>query len=486
MSGPIRTAEGKAMRPPLRRAAFGILVVLGGVLLFWIQRNTWRQLDRLQADYALVTGQSFYVGVNLRTAVRTMNSSLFDSALHREGPGWADFLKESGEVQGLLATNRVLLGQLSALDLVRRDRVQEQEALLRRSEEALGRYLSRMHEELAPDGRSGMDHRFEAAFIQVRDASEELFELCRQLVAGENVVLEEFLAGTHQTLEAHERLLKVSSALTIGLAMFLAGVVYRGTIAPLHEQLSESQAVIARQEKLASLGALAAGVAHEIRNPLTAIKFRLFSLRRTLPEAYASDEDLGVIAGEITRLERIVRDFLQFARPSDPAMVRLPAGRLLEEVRDLLGAEMESARVRLVVELIDEAWIRADAQQMKQVLINLVRNSAESIEPPGVVTMKVQRSPGAAGVGGEEGRCIVLSVRDTGRGIPPEVERRLFDPFFSTKEGGTGLGLSIASRIVEKHGGTLRYATAVHRGTTFEIVLPELDDDVTETPDHRG
>jgi signal transduction histidine kinase len=80
----------------------------------------------------------------------------------------------------------------------------------------------------------------------------------------------------------------------------------------------------------------------------------------------------------------------------------------------------------------------------------------------------------------------VFSVRDTGRGIPPEVERRLFDPFFSTKEGGTGLGLSIASRIVEKHGGTLRYVTAMNRGTTFEIVLPGLDDDVSETSDHRG
>jgi signal transduction histidine kinase len=486
MSGPIRTATWKLVPPPLRQAAFGILVVLGGVLLFWIQRNTWRQLERLQADYALVTGQSFYVGVNLRTAVRTMNNSLLDSALHRDGSGWADFLKESGEVQGLLATNRVLLRQLSELDLVRRDRVEEQEALLGRSEKALGRYLARVQEELAPDRKPSMDHRFEAAYVGVRDASEDLFELCRQLVSGENMVLEEFLAGTHQTLEEHERLLKVSSGLTIGLALLLAGVVYRATIAPLHERLNESQAVIARQEKLASLGVLAAGVAHEIRNPLTAIKFRLFSLRRTLPEAYAADEDLGVIAGELTRLERIVRDFLQFARPSDPAMVRLPAGRLLEEVGELLGAELEAARVRLVLEPFEEAWIRADAQQMKQVLINLVRNAAESIEPPGSVTLRVQHGSGSAGAGGGAGRSVVFSVRDTGRGIPPEVERRLFDPFFSTKEGGTGLGLSIASRIVEKHGGTLRYVTAMNRGTTFEIVLPGLDDDVSETSDHRG
>ena len=93
-------------------------------------------------------------------------------------------------------------------------------------------------------------------------------------------------------------------------------------IAPLRYQLTESQAIIARQEKLASLGVLAAGVAHEIRNPLTAIKFRLYSLRKSLPGA--GQEDASVIASEISRLERIVKDFLQFARPSEPELVAVP------------------------------------------------------------------------------------------------------------------------------------------------------------------
>ena len=234
-------------------------------------------------------------------------------------------------------------------------------------------------------------------------------------------------------------------------------------IEPLRYQLTESQAIIARQEKLASLGVLAAGVAHEIRNPLTAIKFRLYSLKKSLPDA--DNEDVLVIANEINRLERIVKDFLQFARPSEPELVAVPPQRILQEVHDLLKPQMEKAAIELKLEPSEAAWVRADTHQIKEVLINLIQNSADSIGRKGAITLRVH----------DEDSSVVLEVADTGKGIPVEVQKRLFDPFFTTKEGGTGLGLPIAARIVEKHGGELRYQTQLNRGTTFAIVLPQAD-----------
>jgi len=133
--------------------------------------------------------------------------------------------------------------------------------------------------------------------------------------------------------------------------------------------------------------------------------------------------------------------------------------------------ELEPAAIDLKLEVVHPAWIEADTAQLKQVLINLVQNSADSIGRQGRVTLRLAR--GMANFNGSAGAAAILAVADSGKGIPAEVQKRLFDPFFTTKEGGTGLGLAIAARIVEKHGGLLRYKTELDRGTIFEIVLPE-------------
>jgi signal transduction histidine kinase len=120
--------------------------------------------------------------------------------------------------------------------------------------------------------------------------------------------------------------------------------------------------------------------------------------------------------------------------------------------------------------------IRADSGHLKQVLINLVGNAAEAIDGQGTVTLRARA--GRAALGGRETDAVILEVADTGKGIPPEVEKRLFDPFFSTKETGTGLGLPIAARIVERHGGVLQYQTRPGHGTTFGVVLPREINDI--------
>jgi len=323
--------------------------------------------------------------------------------------------------------------------------------------------------------------QFKSSYEKVQAQSRDLLRLCDSFIDNQRTSFGDFLTRSQGTLAQFQQLLQISLALVLALAAALVVLVYRGMIAPLRHQLNETRAEVARQEKLASLGVLAAGVAHEIRNPLTAIKFRLFSLKNTLPPGLAENEDAAVIGSEITRLERIVRDFLKFARPSEPDLVAVPVGRMLLEVADLLRPELEKDDIALKLEDSEEAWVSADSQQIKQVLINLIHNSAESIERNGTIVL---RHRSESGVARGDSSAVVVEVADNGKGISPEVKKRLFDPFFTTKEGGTGLGLPIAARIVEKHGGELRYQTELRRGTTFSIVLPRVLKDETEDTPH--
>ena len=237
----------------------------------------------------------------------------------------------------------------------------------------------------------------------------------------------------------------------------------------------QAERLLERQEKLAVLGTLTAGIAHEIRNPLTSLKARLYTLEKQLQSVPAARKDTDIIGAEIARLERIVQDALSFARPADPKLELLAADTLLREVQGLMSTSLESRAVQLVVESSPELLIRADSGHLKQVLINLVRNAAEAIDGAGTVTLRAR--PARALLEGRETDAVILEVSDTGKGIPPEIEKRLFDPFFSTKEAGTGLGLPIAVRIVERHGGMIQYQTRPGHGTTFGVVLPrEIND----------
>ena len=269
-----------------------------------------------------------------------------------------------------------------------------------------------------------------------------------------------------------------SSAVLLGVGAGLAVLLYRGLVLPLQERLRQSQRVIERQEKLSSLGVLAAGIAHEIRNPLTSIRVRLFTQQALLKPGTEEYEDNVFLTGEIVRLERIVKDFLAFARPADPQLVPIPASRPLREIAPLLLPELRNSGVTLHEEYLADPLIQADSGQIKQVIINLVRNAADAMTGGEALaagegrTVTLRTRTELRRRDGRPGSFAILEVGDKGPGIPPEVQQRLFDPFFTTKASGTGLGLSIASRIVEKHGGALEYSTASGRGTIFRIVLP--------------
>jgi signal transduction histidine kinase len=275
---------------------------------------------------------------------------------------------------------------------------------------------------------------------------------------------------TQAEVESFHRMQTWSSVVLLAVGGALAVLLYRGVIVPLQSRLRQSQRVIERQEKLSSLGVLAAGVAHEIRNPLTSIKARLYTQQSLLEEKSEALEDNVFITGEISRLEKIVADFLAFARPSEPQMVTLKATQPFRDLEGLFSPALTKANIGLRKEFLADPQIKADPAQLKQVLINLVQNAAESMGRGGTITLRTRTQKRHRAT--HPTTVAVLEVEDTGPGIPPEVQKRLFDPFFTTKAGGTGLGLSIAARILEKHGGTLEYQPAPKRGAIFRLTLP--------------
>jgi signal transduction histidine kinase len=182
-----------------------------------------------------------------------------------------------------------------------------------------------------------------------------------------------------------------------------------------------------------------------------------------------------VIGDEIQRLERIVKDFLQFARPSEPQFIVTTADAVLQHIHELFRAQLDTSGIEIKLQPTPPLSVRVDPQQLEQVLINLVQNAAESIGHRGTITLRAFST--RAQLQGRLMAAVALEVSDTGKGIPADVQKRLFDPFFTTRATGTGLGLSIAARIVENHGGALQYQTELNRGTVFRVLLPAVENE---------
>jgi two-component system sensor histidine kinase PilS (NtrC family) len=226
--------------------------------------------------------------------------------------------------------------------------------------------------------------------------------------------------------------------------------------------IKELEARALRTERLAAVGKLAAGLAHELRNPLASIAGSVELLGAG--SADPSERRLrAIVVRETERLNRLVSDFLAFARPAPLKKESLDLARLCAHVLDAVGSDPRNAAVGFERRL-EPAVARADGKQLEQVLWNLVLNAVQASPEGGVVTVETGRLPG-------EDRVYVL-VADRGPGIAPADQARLFEPFFTTKAGGTGLGLSICHRIVESHDGEIRLDSRPGEGARFTVILP--------------
>ena len=227
-------------------------------------------------------------------------------------------------------------------------------------------------------------------------------------------------------------------------------------------ELRQMEHAVRRSDRLAVVGGLAAGLAHEIRNPLASMCGSIEVLGAS-PHLNEQERKLmKVVLGEAERLEVLVKEFLSFARPASPELTALPGARAVAETIELLKPQLSGRGIEVETSADESLLVRADARQFRQVLWNLLGNAADATSPGGRVQVKLQRQNGHA----------LLEVADSGEGIPQEDLGRIFDPFFTTKDGGTGLGLAIVHRIVEAHGGELSVKSEPGKGSVFRVALP--------------
>jgi len=288
-----------------------------------------------------------------------------------------------------------------------------------------------------------------------------------------DILINEKCRGSIEVAYAEERVeldegpfLKEERNLLDAVAREVAIIIRRREIEDDRLRLREK---LTRSEKMAALGQLSAGIAHEIRNPLTSVKIFIQSLEKEIDLDESQKEDFRIIKKEIDKINEHITRFLDFARPEDPSFQRVDIRGLLLETLNLLAPRMKSSSVDLNISLPkDLPSVEGDPKQLGQVFLNLILNAIEAMPKGGMLaihsTVKV--------VPASHEELLQLFFRDTGCGIPEKDRPYLYDPFFSRKEKGTGLGLSIVYSIIQRHNGQIEVESELGKGSLFIISLP--------------
>lgn len=234
-------------------------------------------------------------------------------------------------------------------------------------------------------------------------------------------------------------------------------------LAKANRKLQDSFEQIKRADRLSAIGQLAASLAHEIRNPLASIDGAANLIESPQTPDEIRKGSLAIIRKEIQRLNRLLTNLLDFARPRTPEFQTVDPGRLIDSIISLAGHSAEQKHITLRKDSPPSILpIECDPEQMKQVILNLAINAVQAMAGPGEVLISARSS----------GASVTISVRDQGPGVDPENLDKVFNPFFTTKEAGTGLGLSVVHQIVTQHGGVVNAMRNPGGGMTFSLVLP--------------
>ncbi|MFB3826313.1 MAG: ATP-binding protein [Bryobacteraceae bacterium] len=238
-------------------------------------------------------------------------------------------------------------------------------------------------------------------------------------------------------------------------------------LSKVYRDLQASFEQLKRADRLSAIGQLSANLAHEIRNPLASIEGATGIIEQPQTSEEMRKEFLGVIRKESRRLNRLLTNLLDFARPRPPELQDVDAARLIDSVITLIAPTVERDGIRITGRAAEPApMVRSDPEQLKQVVLNLTINAVQAMPGGGEIELAASQAGGK----------VVISVKDHGPGIPAGDLDRIFDPFFTTKDTGTGLGLSVAHQIVTQHGGSITAERHGGGGMVFSIVLPAAGD----------
>ena len=227
--------------------------------------------------------------------------------------------------------------------------------------------------------------------------------------------------------------------------------------------LSEVESTLTYSRKLAALGRLSAGIAHEVKNPLNATMIHLELLKMQLHDLPAAKEHAHVIAAQVRRLDEVVQGFLKFTRPADLQLRPTDLEAVIEELMPVVTAEAAKSGVNVRVEYPQALpLVSADAGMLEQAFLNLALNACQAMPNGGRLRIAAAARPG---------RRVEVLFEDTGVGIPPDHLEKIFDLYFTTKEHGTGIGLSMVYRTVQLHDGDIEVQSVVGKGTTFRVLL---------------
>lgn len=233
--------------------------------------------------------------------------------------------------------------------------------------------------------------------------------------------------------------------------------------------LERSQSMLYRSERLAALGKIASGLAHEIRNPLTAIKMLIYSLQKEVKENSDTEKDFKIIFNEIDRMEDFLQNFLDFARPRDPNYDQINIAEILRQTVQLLTPQIREANIQLKTDVAnDEVKIFADKEQLRQVFMNIILNAIQVMANGGTLDISTKLICGNT----ISPTIIQITFTDNGPGIPSEIIGSIFDPFITGRRDGTGLGLSIVHQVVSKHGGWIDVINNPEKGARITVKLP--------------
>ncbi len=367
------------------------------------------------------------------------------------------------------------------------------------------KYYIRKKDEVVELYKKGLREKGEKRHWEVRSLFFELNELCEQY---EQATQDNIILARKTSRRCFQHASTISLALiaaALGLGLFLGIMLFTQVLSPIRRltreasesedelpegdevntlsrrvhglmedmdrtrtELQQSKELLMNSEKMALVGKLATEVAHSIRNPMTSINMRLFSLDRSLDLDEAQKEDFQVVAKEMRRLDNIVRNFLEFSRPHKLRKQRLNICDIVNMSLDLLSYRIELHGVKIKWEP-DESLkpVEADPELLKEVFVNLIVNACEAMEKEGQIDIIAEEAADK-----NTGPAIRVKVMDNGPGMSEEVRARVLEPFETTKEEGTGLGLFIVVRIIEEHGGHLELESAEGEGTAFVITLP--------------